>query len=90
MWVCPFVPDTVLAFLQPAFVCDSFDKKFELARDESVGDFLCCEQRETIAHVVFKHDPRNRPCPSAGSVSFVDAIIQDVAENVVVGVHRLF
>lgn len=86
-WIGPFVPDMVFSVLEPLFVGDSFNKKFELTGNNAEGHFFCSEERESIAHIVSEHLSGDSNGSGAGAVFFFYAIIENVLYDIEICFH---
>src|SRR3989338_8968998 len=87
-WLRPFIPDVVVAFLEPLFIRGALDERFQFGRDETKGHFFCREKREPLRHVMLEHDPCDREGIYSCTIRFSFPAVEHVANDIEIRFHR--
>ena len=86
--VRPFVPDTNAVLPQVRGVGVAAQEPEQLVHDRADVELLGGEEREALAQVEAELVAEHAARSDAGTVGLVDAVLQDVAQEIEVSLHR--
>src|SRR5690606_534537 len=87
VFICPFVPDTYSAFLQPFHIGLTAQEPQELDNDGTQVKLFGRHQRETLAQIEPHLVAEYRPCAGSRSIAFLVAMHIHMAHQIFILLH---